>query len=73
MEGSGIQVKINKLVAGPDGPTWTLYLANEFRRLCIGIVKTRPKADLIEGTGTMFFTTKDRIPKDRKITYANFI
>ena len=21
----------------------------------------------------MFFTTKDRIPKDRKITYANFI
>ena len=21
----------------------------------------------------MFFTTKDKIPKDRKITYANFI
>ena len=48
-------------------------MANEFGRLCTGIGKTRPKADRIEGTGTMFFTTKDRIPKDRKITYANFI
>ena len=33
------QGKINKLVAGPDGPTWTRSLANEFGRLCTGIVK----------------------------------
>ena len=58
---------------GPDGPTWTLSLANEFRRLCTGIGKPIPKTDRIEGTGTMFLTMKDRIPKDRRITYANFI
>ena len=72
-EGSRKQGKTNKLVAGPDGPTWTRSLAKKFRRLCTGIGKTRPKADRTEVTGTMFFTTKDRIPKDRKITYANFI
>ena len=43
------------------------------RKLCTGIGKIRPKAEHIEGAGTMFFTTKDKIPKDRKITYANFI
>ena len=48
-------------------------LANKFVRLCIGIINTRPKAYRIEGTGTIFFTTKDRIPKDRKIPYANII
>ena len=48
-------------------------LANEFGRLCKVIVKTRPKADRMKVTGTIFFTTKDKIPKDRKITYANFI
>ena len=57
-EVSGKQGKINKLVAGPDGPTWTRSLANEFSRLCKGIGKTRPK---------------DKIPKDRKITHKNFI
>ena len=57
-EGSGKQGKINKLVTGPDGPTWTRSLANEFGRLCTGIGKTRPKANRIEGTGTVFFTTK---------------
>ena len=72
-EGSGKQGKINKLVAGPNGPTWTRSLANKFGSLCTGIRKTRPKADRIEGTGTMFFTTKYRIPKGRKITYAKFI
>ena len=64
-EGSGKQGKINKLVAGSKVPTWTRSLANEFRRLCTGIGKTRPKKDRIEGTVTMSFTTKDRIPKDR--------
>ena len=73
MEGSRKQGKINKLVAGPNGPTWTSYLANEFGRLCTGIRKTKPKSDRMEGTGTMFFTTKYKIPNDRKITYANFI
>ena len=72
-EGSGKQGKIIKLVAGPNGPTWTRSLANEFGRLFTGIGKTKPKADCIEGTYTIIFTTKDRIPKDRKITYANFI
>ena len=60
MEGSGKQGKINKLVAGPEGPTWTRSLANEFGRLCTGIGKTRPKAERIEGTGTMFFTTRPK-------------
>ena len=36
-EGSGKQGQINKLVAGPDGPTWNRSLANEFGRLCTGI------------------------------------
>ena len=67
------QGKINKIVAVPDGPTCNLSLANKFGILCTGIGKTRPKADRIEGTGTIFFTTKDKTPKDRKITYANFI
>ena len=65
--------KINKLVACPNGPTWTRSLANKFGKPCKGIGKTRPKVDRIKGTGTMFFTKKDKIPKDRKITYANFI
>ena len=72
-EGSRKQGKTNKLIAGPDGPTWNCLLAKKFGRICKGIGKTRPKADRIKGTGTMFFTTKDKIPKDRKITYANFI
>ena len=72
-EGSRKQGKINKLVAGPEGPTWTRSLANEFGRLYTGIGETIPKAERIEGTGTMFFTTKYKILKDRKITYANFI
>ena len=72
-KGSGKQGKINKLVAVPNGPTWTRSLANEFGRLCKGTGKTRPKADRIKGTGTIFFTTKDKIHKDRKITYADFI
>ena len=72
-EDSEKQGKINKLVASPDGPTWTRSLANEFRRLCTDIIKTRPTSDRIEGTGTMFFITKVRIPKERKITYSNFI
>ena len=73
IEGSRKQGKINKLVAGPEVPTWTCSVMNEFGRLCTGIRKTRPKADRIEGTGTMLFIAKYRIPKDRKITYLNFI
>ena len=46
-EASGKQGKTNKLVAGPDGPTWTRSQANEFGRLCTGIGKTRPMADRI--------------------------
>ena len=38
-KGSGKQGKINKLVAVPNGPTWTRSLANEFGRLCTGIRK----------------------------------
>ena len=38
-EGSGKQGKINKLVTGPDGPTWTCSLAKKFGRLCTGIGK----------------------------------
>ena len=72
-EGSGKQGKINKLVAGPNGPTWTCLLANEFGRLCKGIEINRPKAYRIKGTDKTFFTTKGKILKDRKITYANFI
>ena len=38
-----------------------------------GRCKSRLPSKLVEGTNTVFFFFKQAIPKDKKITYANFV
>jgi hypothetical protein len=71
---AGKQGSLKKLLLGPDGKTWERSLTNEWGRLLShGIGTSRPLAEQIEGTGTIFFIKKSQVPKDRKVTYANFI
>jgi hypothetical protein len=39
----------------------------------MGLGQNHPLANQITGTGTVFFITKSQVPKDRKVTYANFV
>ena len=64
---------IVSLRKGPNGKVWDRSLANEGRRLAQGIGKNNSGQKRVRGTNTTFFTKKDKIPKGRKITYANFI
>lgn len=71
---TGRKLNIRKLRKGPEGATWTRSLANEWGRLLHkGIGQNRPAHERVEGTGTCFFVTKESIPKDRKISYGNFV
>ena len=73
-EGSGKQANLGKLLKGPDADIWKRGLCNEFGRLLSrGIGKNRPDSEKIKGTGTMFFIPRSKVPKGRKITYANFV
>ena len=46
--------------------TWTKSAANEFGRLAQGIRD-------IKGTDTIFFITKNQVPKHKKVSYARFV
>jgi hypothetical protein len=71
---SGKQGSLKKLLRGTDAKIWERSLANEWGRLLPhGIGENRPPAAQITGTGTLFFVEKSQVPKDRKVTYANFI
>ena len=53
---------------------WDCSLENEWGGLLPnGVGKNCPKQERIAGTGTIFFVQKSDIPKDRNITYGNFI
>ena len=65
---------LSKPLKGDDGKLWERSTANEFGRLFAnGVGHSRPSAERIEGTGTLFPIRKNAIPKGRNITYANFI
>jgi hypothetical protein len=71
---AGKQGSLKKLLLGPDATIWERSLANEWGRLLPhGIGTSRPTTEQITGTGTVFFIPKSRVPKDRKVTYANFV
>ena len=71
---AGKQRSLTKLRLGPSAAVWECSFANEWARLLPhGIGTTRPIADQVKGTGTLFFIEKAHVPKDRKVTYANFI
>ncbi len=71
--GSGKQGSLRKMVNGSEKIIWTRSLSNELGRLLPnGVGKNRPKAERIKGTGTIFPIRKAQVPKDRKVTYANF-
>ena len=56
---AGKQGSLKKLLRGPDAPIWERSLANEWGRLLPhGIGTSRPPAEQITGTGTVFFITK---------------
>jgi hypothetical protein len=71
---AGKQGSLTKLLLGSEAQTWERSLTNEWGRLLEhGIGTNRPLAEQITGTGTLFFVEKAHVPKDRKVTYANFI
>ena len=56
------------LLANPETkPIWAPGVENELGRLTQGF------EDRVQGTNTIFFVQKHEIPKDRKISYANFV
>jgi uncharacterized protein YaaR (DUF327 family) len=50
----------------------TISSANEFDRTMQGVGKTRSKEDKVEGADTMHLIKKCDIPKNKKITCAQF-
>ena len=71
---TGKQGFLTKLLRGPDATIWERSLANEWGRLLaysLGI--SRPASEQVKGTRTAFFIEKDQVPKDHRVTYANFI
>ena len=70
----GKLASLRNLLKGEDATIWTRSAANEFGRLLPhGVGKSRPLAERITGTGTMFPIQRSNIPRDRKVTYANFV
>ena len=71
---AGKQGSLTKLLRGPDATIWERSLANEWGRLLAhGLGISRPAAEQVKGTGTVFFIKKAQVPKDHRVTYANFI
>ena len=54
------------LLQGDTKEVWTQALENELGRLSFGNSKT-------EGTNTIRLSSKDAIPKTKKVTYANIV
>ena len=64
---------IDSLLAGNNATTWTKSLSNEWGRLGQGLHKQRQQNDSIKGNNTIYFIKPREVPKDRKVTYANFV
>ena len=54
------------------GRKWQLSSTNEFGRTIQGVGNTRVEEDKVKGTDTMHLINKCDIPKNKKITYAQF-
>ena len=65
---NGKKQSLDMLLANPETkPIWASGVENELGRLAQGF------EDRVQGTNTIFFVQKHEIPKDRKISYANFV
>lgn len=64
---------MSALLKGPDKDIWNTGLANEIGRLAQGVGKSRPAHQKISGTNTIKFIRKAQVPKNRTVTYANFV
>ena len=64
----GKKQSLDMLLAIPETePIWAPGVENALGRLVQGF------KDRVKGTNTIFFVHKHEIPKDRKISYANFV
>ena len=63
----GQKMTIDQLVRGKDGGQWNRGLENELGRLSNGI------SNRVTGSKTINFIHKADVPKNKKVTYANFI
>jgi hypothetical protein len=71
---AGKQGSLTNLLLGPDATIWERSLVNEWGRLLAhGFGNSRPAAEQVKGTGTVFFIEKTQVPKDHRVTYANFL
>ena len=71
---AGKQGSLTKLLRGPDATIWERSLANKWGRvLAHGLGISRPTAKQVKGTRTVFFIKKAQVPKEHRVTYANFI
>ena len=64
---------IDSLLHGPDSTIWYNSLSNEWGRCMQGLTNSRPADRQITGNNTMFFILPQKVPKGRKVTYANFV
>jgi hypothetical protein len=55
-----------QLIRSVDAAIWKKACANDFGRLAQGVGTRMPT-----GTNTIFFIPKDKVPRDRKISYVN--
>ena len=65
---------LSRPLKGPDAKIWEQGSSNKFVRPfpnCVG--KHHPPHERIKGSGTIFPIRKFDVPKDQKVTYANFV
>ena len=55
------------LIRGTDRELWTHEMANEYGRLAQGV------GERINGTNTIFFVPKHKVPKGRIVTYGRIV
>jgi hypothetical protein len=63
----GKKQTIDQLLAGDDKDIWSTSTANELGRLSSGIIGR------VKGSGTIHFIKRHTVPKNKKVTYANFV
>ena len=64
---TGKKLSIDQLINGKDADKWNRGLDNELGRLADGI------PNRIVGTKTINFIRKQDVPRNKKVTYANFV
>lgn len=70
----GKRISYDKLIKGEDKERWLRSSANEFGRLMRGVGKhSRAPHECVAGTDTMRIVKKTDIPKEKPITYGNFV